>query len=356
MLQDMNWIFAFNLIINSFLAYFTIGILLKIFIFFFRVKNPRFLSILLCVPIFKLILDPFLYDFSRWTYFHDLNPLHAEANSRLFSATICCPDFQQGFFPIFSAIGFSMKDGLTFTLADIISYAFPQNILKGFILIFATITLFSATLFTIRLINSILALFKLTANAYPCNRELKHPDLIKKIKDKKIQLILSNDISTPCAFSLRQNWICLPSHLIDNLTDQEFEAIIAHELTHLECHDGLLRLLCTFLASLFWWIPMKRRLNSIERAQELACDRQINTFHIKRSSLLSAIFKTLQAEKESSALPIFASSFAKESYLKKRIRALLTESFEMARPLKWIQFFGIGIISLSLIFGKFWIF
>lgn len=355
MTQELLWTYALNLIVNSFLAFLTIAFFIQLLIFVFKVKQPRFKAVLLCVPLFKLLLDPFLYNFQNWALMHQINPLEAEVGSRVLTVQVCLPTNITDLFPPVTAIRFSLNNGQTFTPADIAALSIDPFVAKGLVIFFGAISFALFGVYLFRLCRSVRAQYNFTFNTSQCKRAVQNQLLIYKMKQTKIQLITSCNIGAPCAFGIFRKRICFPTQLIDALSQDEFEAIIAHELDHLCWYDGLVRLLCRLACALFWWIPTSWWLSRMEHTQEIACDAKISKFKIAKVDLASAIIKTAKAIR-GSPLPMLFTCFVQSRSIQKRLQPLLEEPFSMNSRFKWLQMILGGTIAASIFLGRFWIF
>ncbi len=159
-------------------------------------------------------------------------------------------------------------------------------------------------------------------------------------------------ITSPCIVGKR---ILFPASLTTTLSSEETEAVIAHELGHCHWKDCGLRLVCSFIASLFWWIPSRWWLKRIEEKQEQASDEMIYRFGISSLALAEAVLKTAQKAKEmpsTLAIPFVG----RRLWLKRRMQRILSERAKPNAKWRALQF-GLLICSLlSVLFGKLWIF
>ncbi|KAF3361463.1 hypothetical protein PHSC3_001837 [Chlamydiales bacterium STE3] len=355
MIEELFWTYALNLIVNSFLAFLTTAFLIQLLICVCRVQQPRLKAILLCIPLLKLFLDPFLYDFQNWALMYQMNPLEAEAGSRMLSAVICFPTPIVDFILFVPAVWLSMNNGQTFTPADMVALTIAPSIAKRIIIIVGAVSFVLFGIYLFRLCRSARALFRITKNASDCRRAVQNQLLIRKMKQTNSKLITSFNIGEPCAFGIFRKQICFPSQLIDKLSQDEFEAIIAHELDHLRWYDGLVRVLCHLACTLFWWVPTGWWLNRVKFTQETACDAKVSKFSIAKLDLASAIIKTAKATRRST-IPLLSTCFIQDRSILKRLQPLLEEPFEMNNKFKFLQIFLVGFIAESIFFGRFWIF
>jgi beta-lactamase regulating signal transducer with metallopeptidase domain len=356
MTPELYLVYAFNLVINSFLTFLTLVLFVEFLIFAFRIRQPRFRALMFLIPVIKLIIDPFFYNFDSWALTHQINPLEAEVGSRMLSVLICYPKSLAGFLPITTGIQFSVNDCQTFSLADIAALNLSPIIVKGVILIVGVVSFILLIIHLIRLVHAYRILSNLTLKAIPCSRILQNQKLVSRMNKTNIHLIISSTVSAPCSFGLICKRICFPNNFVETLSEGEFEAIIAHELNHLRWHDALIQWLCRCISCLFWWIPTQWYTRRIECAQEMACDSILNQFNISKLDLASAIVKVLKLNQNTRDIPLLSTCFAKDSYISTRLKFLVAESNEKNKLMGWLQIGVVVLIAVSLLFGTFWIF
>jgi Zn-dependent protease with chaperone function len=84
---------------------------------------------------------------------------------------------------------------------------------------------------------------------------------------------LTESLETTNPFSVGLDEICLPKRLLDGMSDSELEAVLAHELAHLERRDGLWFPAFAFVEAVLWIYPLTHWVSSRARyCSELACD------------------------------------------------------------------------------------
>ncbi|HEY5236021.1 MAG TPA: hypothetical protein VIJ14_07580, partial [Rhabdochlamydiaceae bacterium] len=118
--MNLAWIYAFNILINSALAFVTVALLVKFLLWAFRIKQPRIVALCLSIPLFKVGFDFFLYNFSRWALNSQINPLLCSPGTRAITATFTYPTSLFPY-PLNSGIYFTVEGGKTFTIADVIA-------------------------------------------------------------------------------------------------------------------------------------------------------------------------------------------------------------------------------------------
>jgi TonB family protein len=142
---------------------------------------------------------------------------------------------------------------------------------------------------------------------------------------RSISLILSSAASVPGVWGLWSPVIALPERLVHNLSDDELESLIMHEVVHVKRWDNLAALFQTGLSSLLWFYPVVwlvgRRLLD-EREQ--ACDEAV--LQSKGSqAYLSSILKVVRFCLGSKMVGV---SSALGSSLKRRIENIMTNPIQ----------------------------
>jgi Zn-dependent protease with chaperone function len=355
MSYELFWNFAFNILFNSFLSFFTVSLFVLAGLSLFRVHEPRFRALILCLPFLKLGFDFFLYDFSSWALNHQINPLEAEPGSRILSAMMCFPFFV-GWIPLFTRIQLFMFDGITFTLADLLTFCIDPFWIKVVVSVSMIISITLLGLWLKTLFLSTKRLSNIVKNAVPCYRPIFNQSLSYALVKSRIEIFISSEIFVPCALGFFQKKILFPATLIDDLSHEEFEAIIVHELDHLNWNDAFIRTLINFFRMVFWWIPTKWCLSRIEQCQEYACDKQIRKFNIGNDHLASAILKAAQSTKYHSDC-MMLNCFVNKYSMTHRVKAILDESKTgQWLILKIMKNVLAAVFMLAILFGKFWIF
>lgn len=357
MAEDYVWAFTFNVVINSALSFLTLTLVCLGLIFLFRIKRPRMIAVFLCLPVIKMAVDPWLYDFSKWALLHQVNPLTAEEGTRAISVTLCLPT-ASGILPLTTGVQLFVNDGMTFTLADFIIHSLDPVLIKIVAAIAGGLSMIFFGLWMASLVRARTTLKNIVEGSRPCRRDIVNGLLLRKFRRTKAVILVSSDIAMPCAFGVFRKAICLPSAIMESLTQKEFEAIIAHEMNHLEWHDGSVRVILRGISLLFWWIPSGWLLKKIAHYQELACDDMVGRFDISPSDLASAILKAIKAVRSSDPrIPALMTNFVHARSEVERIRRL-AENRSGARVSwrLWMQAGAVGLCMLIIIFGRFWIF
>lgn len=339
--SNIFWIYAFNIIVNSALSFFTTIMLIELFMFLFRIKEPRVKALCLVIPFCKIIVDLALYNFSSWALWHGMNPLIAQGYRQL--SIMIDP---------FTGIQLSIQGEKTFSIADLIALSVHPLWIKIIVSVMACGSLMATFRYLARIFYEKKRIEILSQNSNPISFPNLNESIASSVKKRKITLSVSKEISSPC---ISGKMILFPHHLIDDLSQEEIDAIIAHEMTHYFWKDSYLRLAYSFVGALFWWLPSKWCERRIEEMQEQASDSAIHRFGISRLALAGALLKTAQKTKEKPSVLLFSFVW-RSSTLKRRMAKILQEPMSETRGWKALRY-GLLICSLiSILLGSLWIF
>jgi beta-lactamase regulating signal transducer with metallopeptidase domain len=112
---------------------------------------------------------------------------------------------------------------------------------------------------------------------------------------KNVQLWLSSNIHTPLTFGFVKPVILLPIALVNQVSLQQAEALIVHELTHIKANDYLLNWLLALGETLFFFNPFVRYLcGQTKLEREKYCDA--NVLHFGKHPVLYAETLLLAAQ------------------------------------------------------------
>lgn len=339
---ELGWIYLFNVIVNSILSFYTSIFLILIFICFLKIKHPRIKTYCYALPFGKMVLDLFFYRFSNWALAMDINPLLAQIGSRTLSIRIN---------PFFG-IRLNMQNGSTFSPADIIALSVDPLWIRGIGIIGVVGSFIALVLFAARTIRDYQTICRIVLKAKPLHRAVLHPSLNAFIRKKSIRCLITESIRSPCIFGRA---LLFPCHLAGILSQTEFEAIIAHELTHLRWKDHITRTLCALIAAIFWWLGAEWWRRRMANFQETAADRAIHQFSISKLALAKAILKTAKNRHETPPNPAI-SLIERPINFVNRMQMILQHGHDRRSKWKAVQY---GLLASGLgavLFGKMWIF
>ena len=109
---------------------------------------------------------------------------------------------------------------------------------------------------------------------------------------RKVQLWLSSLVDSPLTVGFLKPIILIPIATINQLSLEQVEAVLLHELAHIKRNDYLINLLVSWMGILFFFNPFCRLLiQTIRKEREHCCDDLVIQFrynpHVYASALLS---------------------------------------------------------------------
>ena len=120
---------------------------------------------------------------------------------------------------------------------------------------------------------------------------------------RKVKLWLSSSIHTPITFGFFKPIILLPVTLLNNISTQQAETLILHELTHIRTNDYLLNWFLLIAEATFFFNPFVINLcKKIRLEREKNCDINVLTFQYDPTLYAQTL---LQAERIKQRVPNF---------------------------------------------------
>lgn len=349
---DLFLAYSLNLIVNSFLSFMTVWLLVELLLFFCRVKNPRTKALFRLLPIIKIFIDPFLYDFSSWSFLQDIDPVNAEKGTRTLTASLQYESFYS-WTPSFMKLQMSTESGTTFTIADLFFSLCNSLYLKGAIFTFAILLLCKISFHIKRRKSHHQQLHNILKECVPYTREVKNRKLHTDLKKASVSIFQQKNFDSPFSCWNKTPCIVFPKIFLRNLPQDEYEAILGHELEHIRWRDGFVKQILSFSREILWWIPTHKLFQMLEHNVELSCDRAIYKYGIDPIDLAKALLKTGRLKKENK-LPALC-QFSSGKKFTHRIRQLFDHSKEQV-ILFYLQATLLACFSVVLLLGRFWIF
>lgn len=167
---------------------------------------------------------------------------------------------------------------------------------------------------------------------------------------RKVDVWLSDYIDSPLTIGFWKPLILLPVSAMNQLTTEQAEAIILHELHHIGRNDYLVNLLVAFSTVVLFFNPFARFLAiAIRNEREHCCDDLVMQFQYRPSDYASALL-ILETSRNSMNLVKVQATGTHRQYLLQRVRRILTGE-PAATPVShrllgvFISFLFIGFIG-----------
>ena len=132
----------------------------------------------------------------------------------------------------------------------------------------------------------------------------------------------SASMMEPGVFGIFRPVILLPEGIADNLTPEQFEGILVHEVRHIKCRDNLTAALHMCVETLFWFHPLVWWIGAkLIDERERDCDEAVLRHGGSAGDYARSLVRVCETYVES---PLPCASGISGSDLKKRIREIMT--------------------------------
>ena len=154
---------------------------------------------------------------------------------------------------------------------------------------------------------------------------------------KKVFVYLSELVNSPVTIGYMKPIILLPIAALNNLSTQQVEAILLHELSHIRRYDYLVNFVISIINTILYFNPfMKLFMKNIEEERENCCDQLVLQYGYDRVGYASAL---LTLEKLSVHHHVLALGATGRNYLLSRIEKII--GMEKKKGFRMNQFAGI---------------
>jgi hypothetical protein len=154
---------------------------------------------------------------------------------------------------------------------------------------------------------------------------------------KKVFVYISELVTSPVTIGYLKPIILLPVAALSNLSTQQVEAILLHELSHIRRYDYLVNFIVSIISTFLYFNPfVKQFIRTIEEERENCCDQLVLQFGYEKVSYASAL---LTLEKLSASRHALALGAAGKNYLLNRIEKIV--GLEQKKGFKRNQFAGL---------------
>jgi len=138
---------------------------------------------------------------------------------------------------------------------------------------------------------------------------------------KKVVLYASELVKSPVTIGYLKPMILVPIAALNNLSSQQVEAILLHELSHIRRFDYLINFMISIIHTILYFNPfVKLFMRSIEEERENCCDELVLQFGYDKVGYASAL---LTLEKLSGSHQALALCARGKNYLLNRIEKIV---------------------------------
>jgi bla regulator protein blaR1 len=139
---------------------------------------------------------------------------------------------------------------------------------------------------------------------------------------KTVRIWVSELVSSPVTIGFLKPVILVPLAAINNLTTQQLEAVLLHELSHIRRFDYLVNLVINFIQTIFYFNPFaKAFVKIVEKEREKSCDEMVLQFQYDSRDYATALL-TLEHTRPAPK-PLVVGASGKKHDLLNRIEIIL---------------------------------
>jgi beta-lactamase regulating signal transducer with metallopeptidase domain len=150
---------------------------------------------------------------------------------------------------------------------------------------------------------------------------------------KPVRTWISSLIDVPLTLGFLKPVILIPAAMISQLSPQQVEAILVHELGHIRRKDYLLHLLVTVLEGLFFFNPFSRLLiRELKKEREHCCDDLVLQFKYDPHAYISALLALAARQQPGHRLAVAATGSSDKLLLQRARRILLRQEGNRSWP------------------------
>ncbi|HLZ85614.1 MAG TPA: M56 family metallopeptidase [Puia sp.] len=147
-----------------------------------------------------------------------------------------------------------------------------------------------------------------------------------------VNVSLSALVDVPMTMGFWKPVILFPVAMISQLSTQQVEAILVHELAHIRRNDYLLNFGVTVIGLLFFFNPFTRMLiHQLQREREHCCDDEVLQFDYDPHAYVSALL-SLARQHRQARVALAATGAGGEQLLLQRARKILQQKRTDRRP------------------------
>jgi beta-lactamase regulating signal transducer with metallopeptidase domain len=331
-----NPLFLISTLISALIAFVTVQVIVESSIILFKMKRGRTRLFLRLFPFLSLLLDFLLNSFSIG---HWLNPLNCHSCVQKLILPLFFPELKNYLYSNEISLITYLGLGISHTIFSIIFVLFWV----------ATVYFISYVLLEGWLI--LRALRSMMKREEICSRPIKNSVLANALQSSHVKIFSSEQVTIPMATYFKA--IFIPSSIVKEFPQREFEAIVAHELEHVLWRDQPVRLLTHLISKLFWWVPTGSWQKKLELDQEIACDQSLSKYGFNQEFLASALIKVSRSAKGKTHQALCYLSDEKHPTLR-RLQILLGIPSTYSNSCKWVNCAVITIGSLIALVCTLW--
>ncbi|MES1222274.1 MAG: M56 family metallopeptidase, partial [Bacteroidota bacterium] len=143
---------------------------------------------------------------------------------------------------------------------------------------------------------------------------------------KPVHIWVSDLVTSPVTIGYLKPIILVPLAAMNNLTSQQMEAVLLHELAHIRRYDYLFNLIINFIQAILYFNPfVKAFVKTVERERERSCDEMVIQFQYDPHNYATALL-TLEKNNSVTQNMAIAATSGKNDLLNRIERILKIDS------------------------------
>lgn len=166
---------------------------------------------------------------------------------------------------------------------------------------------------------------------------------------RRVKLLISQYIQVPVMIGFMKPVILLPVAMFNNLTAEQLEAILLHELAHVKRNDYLLNIFQSIVETILffnpfvWWISKNIRLE-----REHCCDDLVLTSQVQPLHYAKALVALEEYRLTVNALAMAAADNKQHLFHRiKRIMEMKTKNINYTQKLLAVMIIAVGLVSIA---------
>lgn len=167
---------------------------------------------------------------------------------------------------------------------------------------------------------------------------------------KPVHIWISEYVTSPVTVGFLKPMILVPLAALNNLSPQQLEAVLLHELSHIRRYDYLLNLILNSIQTILYFNPfVKAFIKVVEREREKSCDEMVLQFQYNSFEYASALLTLEKANCVPKVLTM--ASGGKRDDLLQRIEKIMGVKKKQAFSFSKVSGFIAGILCIFIING-----
>ena len=156
------------------------------------------------------------------------------------------------------------------------------------------------------------------------------------------------NLATPVAVGLRHPMILTPVALLHQLTDEEFDQVMLHELAHVQRRDDWTNLFQKLAEAVLFFHPAVPWIGrQMEREREMACDDWVVSLTRRPRSYASCLARLVELNVRARAVLVAPGMATRKGHLFERVRRLLDQGRHVTAHLSRAGFLTIVLALVA---------